>query len=78
MVDETYSHGNGFESWCGSNSLIPDQLYRFQTYSIPICSAESCLMAKFYNGTMDPFLTPSSVFFKQNVLTPTQFVCSKP
>jgi len=78
MIDETYSHGNGSESWCRSNSLIPEQLMQFQTNPVPRCDHETCWLAKFFNVTTDPYLSSQYGYYKENVTIPAQFICSVP
>jgi len=49
-MDETYANGDGTDSWCKTNKLVPQALYKNQLYPTPACGKDSCLI---------PWMTPT-------------------
>jgi hypothetical protein len=61
--DETYANGDGSDSWCTTNELIPLELYSQKTYPSPACGTWSCFVGEMKLSVTNPFL----IFVERNM-----------
>jgi hypothetical protein len=56
LVDETYANGDGTDSWCSTNKLVPNALFEYEKYLEPSCSGLSCFTIYFASALPSPYL----------------------
>lgn len=57
IFDETYANGNGTDSWCSTDILVPTEMHKHQTYPNPKCDQWSCSV-----GTLHVLATPPHLY----------------
>lgn len=60
FLDETYANGDGTDSWCTTDTTIPDIIYVEKTYSTPACALWTCMTGYMQSGQPRPYLKPDT------------------
>jgi hypothetical protein len=50
FVDETFANGDGTDSWCKTDIVVPTNLYRTGSYTEPTCETQTCTYLDVYPG----------------------------
>jgi hypothetical protein len=52
MLQDTYAVGDGTDRWCGSDTLVPEDMYIGGVYPHPTCGPYNCFATKW--GAFNP------------------------
>jgi Ni,Fe-hydrogenase III small subunit len=70
VIQDTYAVGDGTDKWCGSDTLVPEDMYIDGVYPQPTCGLDNCFYVR---GQFKPLTSGKC---KPNDAGPNIFFCS--